>query len=524
MEWIADPTIWIGLATLVVLEIVLGIDNLVFIAILADKLPPHQRDKARLTGLSLALIMRLALLASISWLVTLTAPLVAIYGFSVSGRDLIMLAGGLFLLTKATMELHERLEPPSENRNAAKIHAGFWLIVTQIIILDAVFSIDSVITAVGMVDNLPVMMAAVIIAIAVMMLASKPLTTFVNAHPTVVVLCLGFLMMIGFSLIAEGFGFHIPKGYLYAAIGFSILIEAFNQWAHRNRTKHVEARPFRQRTAEAVFRLLGGEIDEGEVAAGTVGATPEARTRVFGAEERSMVSGVLMLAERQVSSIMTPRREIVWVSLADDAAKVLDLLRNSPHGLYPVCRSGVDDLVGYARAKDLTEDLLTRGAIDEARSIKEPLVVHEGLGVLKLLDMFRRTRVQIAFITDEYGSIEGLVTSTDMLEAIAGEFPDEEDDGQWLTKLGEGHWRVEGWADVRHLAVAIGRDLAMQGDNYSTIAGYVMWYLGRLPELGDRLERDDLAFTVTKMEGRRIAELEIEDCPGGTADRQSPER
>lgn len=517
MEWIADPTIWIGLATLVVLEIVLGIDNLVFIAILADKLPPHQRDKARLTGLSLALVMRLGLLASISWLVTLTAPLVTIYGFSVSGRDLIMLGGGIFLLTKATMELHERLEPPHDSRNAAKVHAGFWLIVTQIIILDAVFSIDSVITAVGMVDSLPVMMAAVVIAIAVMMLASKPLTAFVNVHPTVVVLCLGFLMMIGFSLIADGFGFHIPKGYLYAAIGFSILIEAFNQWTHRARTKQAEARPFRQRTAEAVFRLLGGEIDEGEVAAGTVGVTPEMGTRVFGAEERSMVSGVLMLAERQVSSIMTPRREIVWISLADDTGKILDILRNSPHGLYPVCRTGADDLIGHARAKDLMEDLLTHGAIDEARSIKEPLVVHEGLGVLKLLDMFRRTRVQLAFVTDEYGSIEGLVTSTDMLEAIAGEFPDEED-GHWLTKLGEGHWRVEGWADVRHLAVAIGRDLAMQGDNYSTIAGYVMWYLGRLPELGDRLERDDLAFTVTKMEGRRIAELEIEDCPGGTAD------
>ncbi|MGB3809220.1 MAG: TerC family protein [Parvibaculum sp.] len=516
MEWIADPTIWIGLATLVVLEIVLGIDNLVFIAILADKLPPHQRDHARLTGLSLALIMRLALLASISWLVTLTAPLVTIYGFSVSGRDLIMLGGGIFLLAKATMELHERLEPPHESRNTAKVHAGFWLIVTQIIILDAVFSIDSVVTAVGMVDSLPVMMAAVIIAILVMMLASKPLTTFVNAHPTVVVLCLGFLMMIGFSLIADGFGFHIPKGYLYAAIGFSILIEAFNQWTQRNRAKQVAAMPFRQRTAEAIFRLLGGSVEDGEAGSGN-GAT-EAEGRVFGAEERSMVSGVLMLGERPVSSIMTPRREIVWVSLADDPEKLLDILRNSPHGLYPVCRTSVDDLVGYARAKDLMEDLLTRGAIDEARSIREPLVVHEGLGVLKLLDMFRLTRVQLAFITDEYGGIQGLVTSTDMLEAIAGEFPDDEDGEHWLTKIGDGHWRVEGWSDVRHLSVAIGRDLATQGDNYSTIAGYVMWYLGRLPELGDRLERDDLAFTVTKMEGRRIAELEIEDCPSRNGD------
>ncbi|HUD52305.1 TerC family protein, partial [Parvibaculum sp.] len=312
MEWIADPTIWIGLTTLVVLEIVLGIDNLVFIAILADKLPPAERNRARLTGLGLALIMRLALLASISWLVTLTTPLFSVYGLGFSGRDLIMLCGGMFLLTKATMELHERLEPASEEHGGARAHAKFWVVVTQIIILDAVFSIDSVVTAVGMVEHLPVMMAAVVIAIAVMMIASNPLTKFVNAHPTVVVLCLGFLMMIGFSLVAEGFGFHIPKGYLYAAIGFSILIETFNQWVQRNRVRHAAARPFRQRTAEAVFRLLGGAPDVGE---GAPVPDLDDPMKGFGAEERTMVSGVLTLGERQVSSIMTPRREIMWIRL-----------------------------------------------------------------------------------------------------------------------------------------------------------------------------------------------------------------
>ncbi|MEN6542973.1 TerC family protein [Parvibaculum sp.] len=514
MEWIADPTIWVGLTTLVVLEIVLGIDNLVFVAILADKLPPAERNRARLTGLGFALIMRLGLLASISWLVTLTTPLFTVYGVGFAGRDLIMLGGGIFLLTKATMELHERLEPDLDGNDAARPHAKFWIVVAQIIILDAVFSIDSVVTAVGMVDNLPVMMSAVVIAMAVMMLASSPLTKFVNQHPTVVVLCLGFLMMIGFSLVAEGFGFHIPKGYLYAAIGFSILIESFNQWAHRNRIRHAAARPFRQRTAEAVFRLLGGMAvtEEGEAAAGA-----EDALEGFGAEERTMVSGVLTLGERQVSSIMTPRRDIVWVKLAESAEALLSLLRGSPHGLYPVCRSSDTELVGYARAQDLIEDLLTRGAIDEAKSVRKPLVVHEGLGVLQLLEQFRRSHVQLALVTDEYGSIEGLVTPIDVLEAIAGEFPDPQDVAPWLQKLGEGHWRVDGMADIRRLAFAIGHDLSVEGDNYSTVAGYVLWHLGRVPETGDRIENDDLAFTVTKMDSRRIAELEIEalDAAGG---------
>mgnify|MGYP002041560731 FL=1 len=238
MEWLLDPAAWVGLLTLVVLEIVLGIDNLIFIAILADKLPPAQRDRARIMGLSLALIMRLGLLSVMSWLVTLTTPLFSVGPLSPSGRDLILMVGGLFLLFKGTMELHERLEGGQHaGSSGPRVYASFWVIVTQIVVLDAVFSLDSVITAVGMVDHLAIMMIAVIIAIGIMLLASKPLTRFVNAHPTVVVLCLGFLLMIGFSLLAEAFGFKVPKGYLYAAIGFSVAIEALNQVARRNLLK-----------------------------------------------------------------------------------------------------------------------------------------------------------------------------------------------------------------------------------------------------------------------------------------------
>lgn len=248
IELLSDPQIWIGLITLVVLEIVLGIDNLIFIAILADKLPPHQRDKARVIGLSLALVMRLGLLTAISWLVTLTQPLFSVGPLSFSGRDLILLLGGLFLLFKATTELHERMEGVSLSKSSSTVYASFSAVVAQIVVLDAVFSLDAVITAVGMVNNLGVMMAAVVISIGVMLFASKPLTRFVNAHPTIVILCLSFLLMIGFSLVAEGLGFHVPKGYLYAAIGFSILIETFNQVSSRNAIRHEQRVPLRERT------------------------------------------------------------------------------------------------------------------------------------------------------------------------------------------------------------------------------------------------------------------------------------
>ena len=310
MEWINDPSAWLGLATLVLLEIILGIDNLVFIAILADKLPPHQRNKARIIGLSLALGMRLVLLASIAWVVTLTTPLFSVMNVDISGRDLILLTGGLFLIFKATMELHARLEGDSHQGQGKIAHAVFWQVIVQIVVLDAVFSLDSVITAVGMVDELAVMMIAVIIAMIIMMIASRPLMAFVSKHPTVVILCLGFLMMIGFSLVVEGFGFHIPKGYLYAAIAFSILIEAFNQTARRNRQRLAVTSDLRERAAKAVLAMLGGRrrgnAELGETA--DVIAEYTAAQDIFAPEQTQMIEGVLALDKRPAKSIMTPHR------------------------------------------------------------------------------------------------------------------------------------------------------------------------------------------------------------------------
>ncbi|VTP69363.1 magnesium/cobalt efflux protein CorC [Leclercia adecarboxylata] len=353
MEFLMDPQIWVGLLTLVVLEIVLGIDNLVFIAILADKLPPKQRDKARLIGLSLALIMRLALLSVISWMVTLTQPLFTAFDFTFSGRDLIMLLGGIFLLFKATTELHERLENRQHDDGHGKGYASFWVVVLQIVVLDAVFSLDAVITAVGMVNHLPVMMAAVIIAMAVMLLASKPLTRFVNQHPTVVVLCLSFLLMIGLSLVAEGFGFHIPKGYLYAAIGFSIIIEMFNQIARRNFIRQQSNQPLRARTADAILRLMGGRREAKAQQDSDNHVPVPVPEGAFVEEERYMINGVLSLASRSLRGIMTPRGEISWVDASLSVEEIRQQLLSSPHSLFPVCRGELDEIIGVVRAKEM---------------------------------------------------------------------------------------------------------------------------------------------------------------------------
>ena len=227
MDWITNPEIWIALATLTFLEIVLGVDNIIFISILSGKLPPAQQPKARRLGLLGAMVTRVLLLFSLAWIIKLTAPLFTALGRPISGRDLILIGGGLFLLGKSTVEIHERLEG-EEGHGSNRVASTFASVIVQIMLLDIVFSLDSVITAVGMVDELWVMITAVIVSVGIMMVAAEPISAFVHRHPTVKMLALSFLLLIGLSLLLEGFGQHIPKGYVYFAMGFSVFVEMIN--------------------------------------------------------------------------------------------------------------------------------------------------------------------------------------------------------------------------------------------------------------------------------------------------------
>ncbi len=235
--WLNDPTAWVALLTLVVLEIVLGIDNLIFISILTNKLPAHQQARARRLGISAALIMRLILLATISFIVQLTNPLFTLFGHGFSWRDLILIAGGLFLVWKATKEIHHTVDPEDHKDTmvGGALQMTLGAAIFQILLLDLVFSIDSIITAVGMTDEIAIMYIAVIAAVTVMLLAATPLANFIAKNPTIVMLALGFLLMIGMTLIADGMGYHVPKGYIYAAMGFSALVEGLNMLARKRK-------------------------------------------------------------------------------------------------------------------------------------------------------------------------------------------------------------------------------------------------------------------------------------------------
>jgi predicted tellurium resistance membrane protein TerC len=241
MQLLTDPAAWAALVTLVVMEVVLGIDNLVFISILSNKLPEESRQRVRRLGISLALIMRLALLSTIAWIVGLTQPAITLFDHSFSWKDLILISGGLFLVWKATKEIHHSVDPaPTEGGvldKSSVVITNVGSAIFQIVLLDIVFSIDSILTAVGMTEHLPIMVVAVLVAVTVMLVAADPLADFINKNPTVVMLALGFLLMIGMVLIADGFGFHVPKGYIYAAMAFSGAVEALNMWARARQVR-----------------------------------------------------------------------------------------------------------------------------------------------------------------------------------------------------------------------------------------------------------------------------------------------
>ena len=241
MEWLADPQVWIAFATLTALELVLGIDNIVFISILASKLPADQQKKARMVGLALAMLTRIALLFSLSWIIGLTKPLFTVVGQEISGRDLVLIAGGLFLLAKSTHEIHQKLEG-DEGETSARVKPSFVSVIVQILLLDVVFSLDSVITAVGMVDEIWIMIAAVVVAVIFMMVFANPISNFVERHPTVKMLALSFLLLIGVTLLAEGFDQHISKGYIYFAMAFSVFVEMLNLRLRKRHTAPIKLR------------------------------------------------------------------------------------------------------------------------------------------------------------------------------------------------------------------------------------------------------------------------------------------
>jgi CBS domain containing-hemolysin-like protein len=361
-----------------------------------------------------------------------------------------------------------------------------------------------------MVDQLPVMMAAVVIAVAVMILASGPLTAFVNEHPTVVVLCLGFLLMVGLVLIVDGLGYHIPKGYLYSAIGFSVLIESFNQFAQRNRRRLAESMPLRERAADAVLRMIGGvpvfAPAYGSANAGAGPLLPEAvRADVFTPAEKDMMRGVLLLGERSVQSIMTPRADVVWIDAGATKAAILAMVRASTHRHFVVSRGTVDNVLGVARRADIVEFCLDPNAREFSSVVREPFTTREEATILDTLRLFKQTPTEIAVVLDAYGVLQGIVTHTDVLEAIAGELPTEAQDEPEVRKLDDGLVSMDGGMAIHEVQASLG--IEVPAGQFNTLAGFLLFLLDHVPRVGECADWAGWRFEVAELSGNRISRV-----------------
>lgn len=534
MAWVSDPTAWLGMLTLVVIEIVLGIDNLVFIAILTAKLPENQRDRARYIGLGGALVIRLLLLTFISFIVNMTKPLFTIGSFGVTGRDIVMMIGGLFLLYKATHELHSKLEGFDEELSVSKAAgSAMYLVILQIMVLDAVFSLDSIVTAIGMVDHIFIMMFAVVIAMAIMTLASRFITEFVNHHPTLVILCLGFLLMIGFSLIVEALGFHVPKGYMYAAIGFSLLIEIFNQIARNNTLKLGEGRAgmqSREIAANLVLRLLGS--NQNQVHTLKEAIVSRTGSQVFNNTEKEMVSRVLQLSSLPVKAVMTARTDVNYVDISDSMEEIMSALKDNRSSRLVVYKDGKRDVpLGYIRRDEIFATKLglsgafapvpatataASASSDSAsaetqplsneqlleKKVREPLYLPETVSIIKALEEFRKSKKNFAFVFDEFGNFEGIVTLHDIMEEIAGELPDQTEVPE-LVRINLGVFKIEGDAILKDVSRLTGFNVPIS-ETYHTIAGFILDYLQRVPEAGEVISMTKWKLEILKVEENTI--------------------
>ncbi|CUR53188.1 TerC family protein [Buchnera aphidicola] len=494
----------INLITLIILELILGIDNIVFISILSEKLPSSQRNKAQYTGLILALFMRIIILLSFACIVSFETIVIKNNFFSFSIRDLILFFGGFFLLFKAIIELYERLKHLEEKKNTQKKSPKFWSIVIQIVILDAIFSIDSIITAVGMVNNISLMICAVTISTILMLFISKMITNFIRLHRTIMILCLSFLLVIGFSLILEACGIKIPKGYLYVIIIFSLSIEFFNQIEKKNFLNHQSKKPIRVRTAETISKLIFG-IEEKKNIHQKKEDTKKKKynhsihktsklIKPFKDEEKYMLTSVLMLADRSIRSIMTPRVEISWINLDHSNEKIKTQLLDTPHNLFPVCKGELDEVIGVVLAKELLNEIYKNSNLYVFCQKKPPIIIPDTLDPIKLLRVVRHSKGSLILISNEFGFILGLITPVDILETIAGDFPDADETPDIIHE--KNSFLVKGTTDLYTLKQVLKIKKFVKNENYISLAGLLISQTGKFPIPGDKIYISSFCFEI----------------------------
>lgn len=511
---ILDPSIWAGLLTLIVLEIVLNIDNLVFIAIIVDKLPPKKRDSAIFIGLSLALIMRLTLLIFMSWIVTFNHPIFKLGKFIFSIHDLILLIGGIFLVYKATVELHKRLENSQIlNRTTRHNYSVFWLVIIQIVVLDTLFSLDAAITAVGMVNNLPIMVLAVIIAMLIMLVSSKTLTYFINKHPKIVIICLSFLLMIGLSLIIESFGFHISKTYLYASIGFAIIIELLNQITKRNVIKNqhfidINNKPYKKnhnfiKNKQNIKKeSLSQQIYKIKIIIYRYFAPKHYEKKAFFSNNSNME----FLLNLTCDKIMIKRQNIFWIDFNLSQIEINNQILINKYNSVLICYKELDNIVGILQSKDLLINIKNHKKILDLARNSPQIMIPINFSIWQLLNICYLTKKCFFIVTNKQCNIQGIITTTNIIELISNKMNNQNNMPN-IIAIHNG-WLVDGNIHLNVLQKSINYYFNLDHVELS-LSDFIIKYLKRYPKMGDIIDIELLRFKIIMILNNNINCVQI---------------
>ncbi|MCW5197721.1 TerC family protein [Buchnera aphidicola] len=513
MGILLDPSTWTGLFALVLLEIILGIDNLIFLTIITKKLNPNQRTKARNIGLVLSLLIRIIFLYFISWFTSLTAPLCSNKYIILSVREFILLIGGIFLSIISLIELYDKIYHKRIKRKKHKKYSYFWSIILQIIILDTIFSLDSIITAIGMINNFTIISVSMIISMFCILALSNTLKKFVEKYKKIFILCLGFLLIIGVNLVLEALGLYLSKTYLYTAVGFYVFIELFNEISKYNFLLYQYNRPFRRRILENFLKILKREKNKDiqvikKFNQDNTKTYPVKEYIDFKEEEKYMISSLLHLSLRSVKSIMTPRTEISWININQSYDIIKKKLLNTPHNIFPVCEGKIDKIIGVVRAKELILKIEKNHNILNFVSKHKPIIISEKINLIKLLKILKNSKGNIILVKNKFNMLQGLVTPVDFLKAIAGDFPDSDKTPNIIKQ--NNSWIVQGSTDLYSLQQRLNTNTFIKKNTMNiSISGFIIEKYGTIPVSGQVIKISSFIFKILKATKYKIDLIKI---------------
>ncbi|CAL4321523.1 TerC family protein [Buchnera aphidicola] len=506
-----DPSTFMNLLILITIEVVLGLDNLIFLTILVKKLPPQHRKQARILGVLLSLCIRIVFLSLLSWSASLKNPFYSSKYFTCSVRQVILLSGGLFLSSMAFFELYNKAFHTNKRIIIQKKYSKLWSIVFQLVLLDVIFSLDSIITAIGIMNNIILMSIAVTISMLFMLLVAKPLKKFMDKYHTIFIVCLSFLFMIGVSLILEAFKLIVPKNYLYFSIFFAIFVEFFNQFSKYNLSLYQYSRPIRIRILEKIFKILKNERKKNKKFLHSINEKKNKNSSLdmtFDKEEQYMIYSLLNLAIRPIKSIMTPRTEISWININTSKSKIKKKILDTPHNIFPICEGELDRLIGVVHAKECLNAIENKKNIEKCALKNLPIIISEDINPIYLLKILKKSRGNIIIVINKFNVIQGLITPLDFLKAIAGNFPDVDETPDIVKE--KNSWLVKGHTDLNSLQQLLNiKPLMKKKIIHASIAGLLIEKKGSMPIPGDIIKISSFYFNVLKVKRYKIELIRI---------------